>query len=211
MRGFSGGRSLKAPRVCVPPQALWDRAGTQLLRVCCTFSSACAKIEVLASPLQATPPPGQDRTQTPCYQAISPLCLCWYGQEGGFGLCHALGAALWVVLPCTLSVQSPAGDKLLPGAQGSPPCASWPCSSMFMWAHGGCRWLWDEQGAGQPGCVGPGRAAGPRPCKGAQGLMWEGDSGSDLLSFAREMAPVMAWCHSMAERAAGRCQPWRWP
>lgn len=59
------------------------------------------------------------------------------GQEGVFGLCHALGAALWVVLPYSLSVQSPAGDMVLPGAQGSPHCAAWPCSSVFMWAQWG--------------------------------------------------------------------------
>lgn len=33
---------------------------------------------------------------------------------------------------------------------------------------------------------------------------------SDLLSFAREMAPAMVWCHSMAERAVGSRRPWRW-
>lgn len=43
-------------------------------------------------------------------------------------------------------------------------------------------------------------------------MIWEDKAGADLLSFVREMAPVMlAWQPSVAERSAARHQPWRWP
>lgn len=53
---------------------------------------------------------------------------------------------------------------------------------------------------------------GDSGCKGTQGLMWEEGTGADLLFLVREMAPAMlAWRPGVAEKAAGRHRPWRWP
>lgn len=75
--------------------------------------------------------------------------------------------------------------------------------------------------AGRPSCVGLGWALrggqwGPGDVgmggSGCKVLMWEEGAGADLLSLVRETAPAMlVRRHGVAERAAGRRRPWRWP
>lgn len=175
--------------------------------MCCIFSSACAKIEALASPLQARPPPGQGRTQPP----VLPGHQCLYQARRVCLGCATLWGQLCGLCCLTVSqCRAQLGTWCCQELREVPTVLPGPVHLCSCGLSGVCHWLWGGQGAGQPGCVGLGRAAGPRPCKGGWGLMWEEDSGSDLLSFAREMAPAMVWCHSMAERAAGSHRPWRW-